>query len=289
MLKVKSISFLTGLVFILAAVAITSAQCVTCHDFDTQNGGWTASPNPAICGPDCSIYKDKACEPNCSPTVSVNFEDSLNPGLLVEQRKGRLLVKTVIPDSPAAEAGLRRGDEILSVNGIAPGRSCVFSTWSSRDLASISKVTVERDRRKLQVQLKLLPVYELARNLWLGTPSAASKGGRYSLGLALESGDGYFRVTGLLQGGPAAKSGLIVGDRIVSINSHQVSEAQAFDSLKPADGRFGVILGVIRNGAVRAISVDSVSLVDALSGVSESAMQSETARLHPVPLDNSAD
>ena len=266
-----SAEFLVACLLAFASAIRGYAQCVTCHDLSTSSVGWGTSPDPALCGPQCSNLKDKACQENCNPALdaTATFDNSLNPRLLVEQHGGKLLVKAVIPGSPAAKADIRRGDEISSVNGIVPGRSCKLTTWASRE-SNISALTLRRNGVKTTVELILVPIYQLARALWTGVSPNTSLASEYSLGFTWEAGSGYLQITGLLVGSAAAKSGLVVGDRIVFINSRPALNDDSLNKIRPSESHYGVRLDVIRNGKAKTVTVQSTSLLDVLSTVSES-------------------
>lgn len=246
-------------------------QCVTRHDHQTTGGGWFFSPNPASCGPQCQNIQNKQCRMNCIPTAPADssFGENLNPGMLVEQRAGKLLVRAVIPASPAARAGIQKGDEITSINGIAPGTSCKLTTWSSRESAGRSVVTIQRPGVTEKLELALLPIQELARRLWTGSEPREVLGDLFSFGMTWNVGVNEIQITGLLQGGAAARSGLVLGDRIVSIDSQPANSALI--SLLPRDRRQMIKLGVIRDGKTREISVEPASLIESLSAFANDA------------------
>jgi predicted metalloprotease with PDZ domain len=83
------------------------------------------------------------------------MKDPFNAGLEVDFEKRTAFIQTVRNDSPAENAGLQSGDEILEVGG----KSLVKDNWP----ATISRfkpgqpipVTVKRDRRTLKVSLVL--------------------------------------------------------------------------------------------------------------------------------------
>jgi predicted metalloprotease with PDZ domain len=83
------------------------------------------------------------------------MKDPFNAGLMVDYEERTAFILTVRNDSPAENAGLQSGDEILEVGG----KSLVKDNWP----ATISRfkpgqsipVTVKRDRRTLKVTLVL--------------------------------------------------------------------------------------------------------------------------------------
>jgi len=254
--------------------AIAQIECVKCHDGNGASEGWKESPDLTVCGLQCQNIKDKACQMDCVNADTVpagpGFDSALNPGLLIEQRGGKLLVLSVIPESPAAQAGIRSGDEITSVNGTLPGRSCTLTTWRSRDSAAVSVITLRREGVARKVELALLPMRQFEARLWTGAQPRDAVADQFSVGLTWEADANAIRVTGLLLGGAAARAGVALGDRIVSIDSRGAADESALADLQPRDRRYAVKLGVIRKGRVNEISVESTSLIEALSAVSSS-------------------
>ena len=77
-------------------------------------------------------------------------------GLYSEEIQGHVVVTRVLPESPAAKAGLKRGDIILGVGGEAIGRQSEFyqRLWGSGEAGSPVTLHVLQDRlvRKLSVR-----------------------------------------------------------------------------------------------------------------------------------------
>ena len=77
-------------------------------------------------------------------------------GIYSEEIQGHVVVTRVLPESPAAKAGLARGDIILGVGGEAVGRQSEFyqRLWSSGDAGSavVLHVLHKRTVRQLTVQ-----------------------------------------------------------------------------------------------------------------------------------------
>jgi S1-C subfamily serine protease len=77
-------------------------------------------------------------------------------GVYSEEIQGHLVVTRVLPESPAAKAGLKRGDIILGVDGEAIGRQSEFylRLWESGEAGSAVMLHVLQDKavRKLNVR-----------------------------------------------------------------------------------------------------------------------------------------
>lgn len=120
------------------------------------------------------------------------------------------VVGSVIPDTPAAEAGLVPGDEIRQVNGIE------VSTWQSTVLAVLDEVledgqirlsVASETGRQREVDLDLR-----GRSRELTEPDALLPG----IGIAPPAVPAY--VGEVVSGGPGEQGGLRAGDEVLAIN-----------------------------------------------------------------------
>lgn len=80
-------------------------------------------------------------------------------GVHIEEMKGSLFIKSIVPDSPASRAGLRSGDRILRLNGYDLTDSTVQRfkevLGSTRDSGRLS-IIVAREGRLQRVDAKLM-------------------------------------------------------------------------------------------------------------------------------------
>ncbi len=131
------------------------------------------------------------------------------------------LVSAVQKDSPAASAGLKRGDVILSLDG-AKIESPRDLSRRVGELSAGTRVTLDlwRDGRRTagEVHLAALPGDDkVAAN----APDAKGEGP--GLGVQLARGpQGEVVVAGVLDDGPADKAGLKPGDRVVEVDKQRV-------------------------------------------------------------------
>lgn len=144
--------FLVNLVY---SVPVAAQCCESCSDYCVSRG-WLRSPSRAACGWLC-----ENCRKNCF-FVAAPTAVSKHPGALVDFRHGRLVVSEVLPDSGAAMAGLRTGDEIVTINGKQPGEGCAGDLWASPADGEFAFVTVSRQPGGLRaVRIALQPLDRL--------------------------------------------------------------------------------------------------------------------------------
>jgi serine protease Do len=167
--------------------------------------------------------------------IDRDLADALN----VEPKSG-ILVGSVVDDSPAADAGLRRRDIITELNGehvtgdVDEFRLKVAQMGTGREV----DVTVLRDgkRKDLKVKLGERPT-EIAqagerreRKDWLGLrvdDVTGTQGSRHAP-QGVESG---VVVVGVEEGSPAFEEGIRAGDLIEEINGEEVGNLDDYERL----------------------------------------------------------
>jgi serine protease Do len=134
-----------------------------------------------------------------------------------------LVIKKIDPGSPADEAGLKSGDDILSVNGKPPGDYIEFNRTLRESQKMTFDMSVARGGEVRDIHVRMLPFRELFRQR-LGMDLQELTGDLVNqLGLGnfggLESG---LLVSRVEKGGPAEKSSLQEYFVIKEINEHPV-------------------------------------------------------------------
>jgi Do/DeqQ family serine protease len=175
-----------------------------------------------------------------------------------------VIVDEIYPDGPAAQAGLKRGDVIVAVNGKSvedPG-SLRFRL-ATLDMGHDATLTVRRDHASLDLHLKLAmpPETPPAQKTELkgAEPLAGAVVANLSPALAEEmqlanewKGVVIFQMR---RGGTAQRLGLAPGDIIVAINGRNVASVDELQgALDAADGRWQLTFR--RNGETRTLQID---------------------------------
>ena len=180
-------------------------------------------------------------------------------------RGGGALVGDVSPDSPAAKAGLQRGDVILELNGqtvsgpddlsvriaeMAPGSVAhlkVFRSGQPRDIdvtltENMEKEPAAQGSTAVGAALKGMQVEALTRDLaqQLGLPSSVT-------GVV---------VTQVDPSSPAATAGIMRGDVIEEVNRKPVRSVEEYQQAIGAGGNQPVLLLVNRSGTTHYVVIE---------------------------------
>ncbi|HEY1328199.1 MAG TPA: RIP metalloprotease RseP [Casimicrobiaceae bacterium] len=142
----------------------------------------------------------------------------------------RPVVAEPAPNTPAAEAGLRRGDLVRAVNGKAVG-SWQELRWQLIHAQGADAVTlaVARDGDRGDTVERTLPIATLRGADWEQNPMSA-------LGLKQDLGPPL--VDQVLPGKPAERGGLRAGDRILAIDGvdvHTPADVATLTNAKPGE------------------------------------------------------
>ena len=213
--------------------------------------------------------------------------------LKLPEERGALLGK-IVPESPAAKAGLKENDVVLEINGqriegteqfrrmiheIPAGRTASLTVWRDGRSQNI-KVTIgkqEAGNRKMFVdgpksfafKMPTMPAMpDLSGLEHLRTFSMISPG-RPVLGIDAENLEGDFGnyfgepdgegilVRGVFANSAAAKAGLKVGDVITSLNGERIRSASELrEKLMTSHEAKSIQLGVLRNKSAVTLTVE---------------------------------
>jgi serine protease Do len=152
----------------------------------------------------------------------------------LDEAEGALIAE-VAPDSPAAEAGIRRGDIILSFNGqkiqavsdlprlvaaAGVGERAEMVIFRNGDEKTIRVKLGELDKEKAQAAADGVPEEKFGLSLMEITPETIQRYG-------LKNNRGVL-ITRVDRDGPGAAANLRPGDLILEINSTETPDLEAF-------------------------------------------------------------
>ena len=171
---------------------------------------------------------------------------ALAKALKLQDKKGAL-VADITPNSPAAKAGVQRGDVIVAYNGkeIADNHD-LPALVAGTPVGEQSTVTILRNGQKMQLSVKVaeLPDEQTAANATTPEGSVQPAQGKWGLKLQdlnpqlanqlnLESEKGV-AVVGVKPGSGAFEAGLQKGDIILEVNQQPVTSVH--EAIKKMDG-----------------------------------------------------
>ena len=182
--------------------------------------------------------------------------------LLAENRNAGILVGAVMADSPAAQAGLVRGDIIVEVNGTALDANNPAATLlKGSKVGDILTLKVLHGDNVLTVKVTLadqngtpylgiLPAYTNGRGFGDLRKTPAGNG------QVPEKGTSGAHVVEVLAGGPAEKAGIKLGDTILKLNDQVIDAnndlAKVLAAFKPGAS---IQLNVQRKGETAALDL----------------------------------
>jgi len=212
--------------------------------------------------------------------------------LKLSAERGVVLGK-IVPDSPAAKAGLKENDVVTEVNGqrvegaaqfrrmiheIPAGRSIQLTVWRDGRTQTISATLgkSEQGRHAMKMmtptpgtfafrmpEMPEIPSMEWNGNMLLGGQprlgiDAEDLNGQLGAFFGAPDGEGIL-VRDVTSGSPAEKAGVKAGDVITSLNGERirtVGELRGKLSAKRDEKDRTVKLGVLRNKSEASLSVD---------------------------------
>jgi len=209
--------------------------------------------------------------------------------LKLPAERGVLLGK-IVPESPAAKAGLKESDVITEINGqriegteqfrrmireIPAGRAAQFTVWRDGHAQTIS-VTLGKSEShhagrfvapaapgSFAFQMPEIPQMDemFPNGLWFSSRprlgiDAENLEGDFGNFFGAPEGEGIL-VRGVFPESPAAKAGLKVGDVITSVDGEKIrSIGELREKLAEKKAAKSIKLGLIRNKAALSLSVE---------------------------------
>lgn len=159
-----------------------------------------------------------------------------------------VLVADVVPDNPAAKAGLQSGDVILSVEGTdvadsgellrliasyKPGQQVSLGVWRDGKRQNFTATLAERGGESAQAAPETGKNSSVSGSIGL---SVRPLTGQEAARLRLESATGLL-VTGVDSGKAAGEAGVRPGDVILTVNGVAVNSVDAFTAILEQQGR----------------------------------------------------
>jgi serine protease Do len=177
----------------------------------------------------------------------------------LKQNKGALIAE-VEPDSPAAHAGLQKGDIITQIDGqtVDDARALTLKVSQMAPGTSV-KLTILRDGNPQDITAKLGEAP--ARNAQAGGQGQSQSGGALEgvqvdnltpdiiQQLRLPANTHGVVITNVAGGSAAAEAGLQRGDVIQEVNRHPVRNLSDFNNAVNQSGKQPVLLLVDRGGS----------------------------------------
>jgi len=156
-----------------------------------------------------------------------------------ENRPRGFRVKIVYPNSPAARAGVRVGDQVVSVDGASVDSQEAFETMlSTRGPGRPFKVVLRsrEGERTVTLQGEAPP------------PGIGTRILREELGMGLRGGDDGVRIVAIDRDSLAAQAGLKAGDQLLALNGAAVRKTEDVDRALERDLNKGSVLVEIGRG-----------------------------------------
>ena len=176
------------------------------------------------------------------------------------------LVGQVIPDSPAAKAGLQPGDVIISYNGKEVSQMTMLPAMvANTEVGAKAKLELIRDGVKMDLTVEI-GLLEEEEAVLAGTATGTSKKlgmtvqelpPKLAESLGIEQTAGLI-VTDVDPDSSAAEAGILRGDIILEINREKVADvAQYTKALQAAENKKSVLLLVQRDTNTRFVVIET--------------------------------
>ena len=191
----------------------------------------------------------------------------------------RAVIGDVTPDSVADQAGLKRGDEVITLNGdTVDGRAdVVLGLVEAMSGTGIANLVVRGENGGSRSLTLRVDDPEVRRAL---TEPSAFAGG---FGFRFYEPPRPPVIGRVLAGGPAERAGLLAGDRITSVDGIAVSDfTQLVELISTRPGR-EILLAYERAGAASSVRLTTDS--DRVDGIDVGRIRIETPPPPPLPPD----
>ena len=155
------------------------------------------------------------------------------------------LVASIVPDSPAAHAGIKSGDLILSVDGESVEDPSAFDyRFATKPLGGTAQIALMRQGRDMVVPVALQPLPDLPRDevvIRSRSPFAGATVANLSPALAdelqLDPDAQGVVITAVADGSAAQSIGFQRGDIVVSVNGQKIVRSSDLDRIADSNSR----------------------------------------------------
>ncbi|MBL8729422.1 MAG: PDZ domain-containing protein [Planctomycetes bacterium] len=229
-------------------------------------------------------------------------------GVYLDPEREQAVVAEVIPESPAARAGLQAGDELLAVGDQAtPTRDDLVAAIRAHKAGERLRIKLRRDGKESTVTVQLA---ERPDNVPVPTPGAAPvppkqdrpprpavetapvtpvpAGERKAyLGLRVRETDRGVVVDEAIDGGPAQALGIRPGERITALGDRPVRGLADLDAvLQRSEAGKKLSIGLQSDAGARSLTITLGAVPSAASGRAVPApAQAPRTDARPAPVD----
>ena len=175
--------------------------------------------------------------------LGLSVKDLPSRDAAAPEGSGGVQVTEVDPGSPAAGAGVRRGDRVEAVNGYTP-RSAEEFRFEVRDLdiGGTARLEILRSGKRLELAMTAVEL----------SPAEAGELVRRRVGLSLREaqvrGGRLLLVERVASGSLAAEAGIEPGDVVRDVNSAEVETVAEFDRAAARARRGGQLVLLVQRG-----------------------------------------
>jgi regulator of sigma E protease len=166
--------------------------------------------------------------------------------------EARAVVGDVLPGSPAAQAGLVRGDEVLKFNGAAVAGQSDVVIGLLEQMTSDGRAELLLRSEAGEQRTAVLSVPDSVERRRLTEPENLLRG----LGFGFWSPPAPAIIGEVEAGGPAAKAGLAVGDVVTAVNSTPVASFEDLRRRIEEHAGENVLFGIRRAGQDQSLRVE---------------------------------
>jgi len=173
--------------------------------------------------------------------VTAEIAESLNL-----KRPAGALVASITPNSPAAKAGLRAGDVVLEVDGVAVDDPAALNyRYALKPVGSNAKLGIERQGKSVTLNIRLDPVPEREADeieISSRSPFSGARVSNFTAEIANRlradpaTAEGVV-VVNIADGSTAQRVGLRPGDVVLEVNGVKIESTADLDRIAKQDAR----------------------------------------------------